>query len=89
MEGERLVPVVGRLYETALMLLEITQNQTLMTNAILKALENREELPDFHASYEIGCREVSSGDVARRLVRQQETIGAELRTILEELNSLR
>jgi hypothetical protein len=89
MENERLVPVVARLYETALTLFEMIQNQTLMTNAILKALEDRKELPDFHASYETGFRGVSSGDVARRVVREQETIGSALRTILEELNSLR
>ena len=89
MEDKRLVPIVERLYETALTLLEMIENQTLMTNAILKALEGRKELPDFHISYEAGFREVSSGDVARRVVREQATIGSALRIILEELNSMR
>ena len=88
MENERLAPVVARLYETALTLLEMIQNQTLMTSAILKALEDRKELPDFHASYEASCKGVSFGDVGRRVAREQETIGSALRIILEELNSL-
>ena len=89
MENERLVPYVSHLYETALTLLEMIENQTLMTNAILKALDGRKELPDFHAAYEAGCKAVSFGDVGRQVAREQETIGLALRTLLEELNSMR
>ena len=89
MESEGLVPVVARLYETALTLLDMIENQTLMTNSILKALDGRKEVPDFHASYEASRKEVSFGGVGRQVAREQETIGSALRTILEELNSLR
>lgn len=88
MENERVVPAVTHLCEVALKLLEMTQNQALMANSILKALEARKELPDFHASYEAGFREVSSGDVARRIVREQETIAAGLQRMIKELKSV-
>jgi predicted RNA-binding Zn ribbon-like protein len=88
MENERLIPAVTHLCEVAIKLLEATQNQSLMTNAILKALEARKEIPDFHASYEAGFQEVSYGDVARRIVREQETIAAGLQRAIEELKSL-
>jgi hypothetical protein len=88
MENERIVPAVTHLCEVALKLLEMAQNQALMANSILKALEARKELPDFHVSYEAGFREVSSGDVARRIVREQETIAAGLQRVIEELKSV-
>lgn len=88
MESERFIPAVTHLCEVALKLLEMTQNQTLMTNSILKALEDRKELPDYHASYEAAYQEVSSGDVARRIVREQETIAAGLQRVIEELKSV-
>ncbi|MGA2169362.1 MAG: hypothetical protein ABSG62_14225 [Terracidiphilus sp.] len=88
MENERLIPAVAHLCEVAIKLLEATQNQSLMSNAILKALEARKELPDFHASYEAGFQEVSYGDVARRIVRERDVIESGLRTVLKELNSL-
>jgi len=88
MENERIVPAVRLLCEVALKLLEMTQNQAMMANSILKALEARNELPDFHVSYAVGFQDVSSGDVARRIVREQETIAAGLRRVIEELKSV-
>lgn len=87
MEGNRLIPAVTHLCDVVLKLLEMTHNQVLMSNAILKALEARKDLPDFHASYEAGFQEVSYGDVARRMLQERDAIESGLRTVMKELNA--